>query len=236
MGGRHRKGRIRFGREGIHWRGGRTWSVRWAATPTMRRALQEGQTPRHALAVGVGRGGVGEEGLEVLLHEGIEGRGRRAAPPRQGAQRGREGRSRSSGSERAHARRQGCGGGRGGGMAGRVNGMPAAAACADGIQSNKVSNTPTPSQGSPARRRGRKNRAVPWMSVQVGPKRKPPEDEASGSNPLGRSTTARRRSAAGLLPVPAQVDRSGRQRVRARRQQATFRRGCGYPSAPDTVD
>ncbi|MBA3887549.1 MAG: hypothetical protein H0X67_17735, partial [Acidobacteria bacterium] len=55
--------------------------MRWAATSTMRRALHEGQTPRPALAVGVGRGGVGEEGLEVLLHEGIEGRGRRAAPP-----------------------------------------------------------------------------------------------------------------------------------------------------------
>jgi hypothetical protein len=44
-----RKGRIRFGREKTHWRtgsGGRTWSVRWAATSTMRRALQEGQTPR----------------------------------------------------------------------------------------------------------------------------------------------------------------------------------------------
>ncbi len=44
-----RKGRIRFGRESTHWRtgsGGRTWSVRWAATSTMRRALQEGQTPR----------------------------------------------------------------------------------------------------------------------------------------------------------------------------------------------
>jgi hypothetical protein len=43
------EGRIRFGRESTHWRtgsGGRTWSVRWAATSTMRRALQEGQTPR----------------------------------------------------------------------------------------------------------------------------------------------------------------------------------------------
>jgi hypothetical protein len=30
---------------------------------------------RHALAVGVGRGGVGEEGLQVVLDEGVEGRG-----------------------------------------------------------------------------------------------------------------------------------------------------------------
>ena len=48
-GSRGRKGRIRLGRESTHWRrgsGGRTGSVRWAATSTMRRALQEGQTPR----------------------------------------------------------------------------------------------------------------------------------------------------------------------------------------------
>jgi hypothetical protein len=58
--------------------------------------------------------------------------------------------------------------------------------CAKPGTSNKVSTTP-PSQGSPARRRRGKTRAVLRMSVLVGPERKPPEDEASGSNPLGRT-------------------------------------------------
>jgi hypothetical protein len=42
---------------------------------------------------------------------------------------------------------------------------------------------------------------VPRMSVQVGPEKKPPEDEASGSNPLGRTfnENPHRTHGAGLL-------------------------------------
>ncbi len=46
-----RKGRRRFGTESTHCRtgsGGRTWSTRWAAVSTIRRALHDGHTPRLA--------------------------------------------------------------------------------------------------------------------------------------------------------------------------------------------
>jgi hypothetical protein len=118
-----------LGRESTHWQrqGRQTWSVRWATTSTMRRVLQEGQTPRpfagqghealrsarvaadageavgedataevgaevvlhparHALAVGFRLGGLGQEGLEVVLDDGVERRGRGVAAPVDGGE------------------------------------------------------------------------------------------------------------------------------------------------------
>jgi hypothetical protein len=86
---------------------------------------------RDAVAVGVGRCGVGEEGLEVVLDEGVERRGGGlAAAVDSGGRRGtdvpaRGGRGRGErpsrcGSVLAWACPRGCGGRRGNGMAGSV--------------------------------------------------------------------------------------------------------------------
>jgi hypothetical protein len=128
---------------------------------------------------GVGGGGRRRRGRRAGAVPAVAGRGRGARPSRC-----------RCGSARAWACGRRCGGRRGGPVRGNnpsaLTGRGRGSAGAERVASNRLSNTPTRRRARRPGAEDEETRVFPRLSVQVGPEGLPPENEAIGSNPLGR--------------------------------------------------